>query len=917
MADIAALERQLAELQARDAELETRFNQLQPQVEAARARLREAEQRLADLDRQFPRSVSLSDITRAREAAEANPSDAAAQQRLQDLRSQFAEQRQQRTEFLADAQAQLNTAQQEFRAAVAPQSEITFESEQLANEISAVQQQITSSRQQGPATQSAGETVTDAADARGETGSVQNPPQTPTTVQDDAPDGSNSNASGFQEQEDVGTDGRLRTTQETQATPPNNTGTLAAAASDTGEVPGVTVSDRNQTDPGYVPNAAGAAAAPDDASRTDTAGQQNNSVINLVNRTATTITPRSNILSNFSSYTYSVSLYLMTPEDYQRLMTQKKKFIPGYLLLMQSGGAPVQSGVVPATPESQENIAQGGVSLSQGRNQFFPLDFYIDDVEIKTVMPGKGTGAAHNVTQLKFKIIEPLGITLLDNLYAAVQQYINVGGGASESTANKNYAAQNYLMVIRFYGYDSEGNLLTAQQLPASAANTDKSDANAIIEKFIPFQFTNIKFRIANKLTEYECEAVAPQNVVATGQGRGVIPYNIQLTATTLQSLFNGNETYSRAQDDNNATRDTRTDQPPTAPDNAAAAPKPTLVTGLAQALNRYQEEFVKRGEQEIADRYKIVISHPELANASITQPLGTNRNSKPMTSAASAAQVKDGDKQSVQNTAKTQSATAGMPITQFIDLAVRTSDYIYKQQTKLKTRDKNGKAIDVPQNTAAKAFAWYRIGVQAKPIGYDRLRREEAYEITYEIAPYGVNNVKSEYFPQGRFRGVQKRYAYWFTGENTEILDFEQDFNYLYYIVINSRQTISPEYGLTNVREIEKRLNATNSAQPNQGGDRDNQNEPGANAADYLYSPADQSQVKLKILGDPAWIAQGEVWSGIRSTAAPDSSGVDVFFDAFLADGTINFDAREALFEVAFNKPRDYNINTGIIEGL
>ena len=103
------------------------------------------------------------------------------------------------------------------------------------------------------------------------------------------------------------------------------------------------------------------------------------------------------------------------------------------------------------------------------------------------------------------------------------------------------------------------------------------------------------------------------------------------------------------------------------------------------------------------------------------------------------------------------------------------------------------------------------------------------------------------------------------------------------------------------------------NSPQSNQGIEG-NINEPSANAADYLYSPADQARAKLTIVGDPAWIAQGEVWSGIRSTNKPLDDKTDVYFDAFLADGTINFDAREALFELVFNKPVDYNMQTGLM---
>jgi hypothetical protein len=160
---------------------------------------------------------------------------------------------------------------------------------------------------------------------------------------------------------------------------------------------------------------------------------------------------------------------------------------------------------------AQERVA------NLGRNEFFTLDYYIDDVQVKSVISGKGTGGAHNVTELKFKVIEPYGLTFLDNLFAATQQYIKVTGG----DINKNYAAQNFLMVIRFYGYDDLGNLVQAGRAGQDAAGTD---VNSIVEKFIPFQFTGIKFRIANKVVEYDCSAVCPQNNVNNGASRGEPP---------------------------------------------------------------------------------------------------------------------------------------------------------------------------------------------------------------------------------------------------------------------------------------------------------------------------------------------------------------------------------------------------------
>ena len=165
----------------------------------------------------------------------------------------------------------------------------------------------------------------------------------------------------------------------------------------------------------------------------------------------------------------------------------------------------------------------------------------------------------------------------------------------------------------------------------------------------------------------------------------------------------------------------------------------------------------------------------------------------------------------------------------------------------------------------------------------------------------YKVYGVRSDYFPVSRKNGVHKQYKHWFTGQNSQILTFEQDFNYLFYNTVNANNRTSTPYG----REQEKnswqtRSNISDQGQPGKT------NEPGANAAAYLYSPADQARVKMSIVGDPAWLQQGELWNGLQ--------GNKIYSNNFLTDGTINFENQEVLFEIEFNTPVDYDMDTGLM---
>jgi hypothetical protein len=109
---------------------------------------------------------------------------------------------------------------------------------------------------------------------------------------------------------------------------------------------------------------------------------------------------------------------------------------------------------------------------------------------------------------------------------------------------------------------------------------------------------------------------------------------------------------------------------------------------------------------------------------------------------------------------------------------------------------------------------------------------------------------------------------------------------------------------GVASDDQIQK-SHQTRSTESSQGADGKT-NEPVANAAEQLLNPADFKESTMTIVGDPAWLQQGEAFVG-RPIGSSD------YFSAFLADGTINFDAGQVLYRIAFNSADDYNLNTGL----
>jgi len=833
-------------------------------------------------------------------------------------------------------------------------------------QLLAVEQQLKTFANQSP-TESAGDVVSQGQRARDQGALPITPPGESTNIGSlpSSPGVTNADRFPAEPPGDTGTDAPVRLGKTSQSLPPSTAAPGPASQS---------IDPRNQDDALWPTEQVGVAQPGDDAAATggnDVRARLNSLFGGEAGRTI----PRGNALDAYANYTYNISLYLMSDADFQ-LMLNKKVLPKGWQLLIQSAGAPAPGGRLrPADIQETQQAADGNsAALPQpelGRNEFFELDYYIDDLVIEHYTPNRGTGSPHAATSMSFKIFEPNGLSFLPNLYKAVQQYVSQTGGGSVGQ-NQVYSSQNFLMVIRFYGYDEQGNLVTINdsqgQITSTSGEVIQEASTATIEKYIPFQFTEIKFRVQNKITEYDCHCVAVPNVVTTGQARGTIPYNIELSAQTVADVLTGPVNFvsgSRGAGANGQITDTgdetsrllsrapntgaplpgspgtgynprraqlqtnrgptaatsppntvnspgsvggaspiNSSSPPTA-DAASRAASLTISQGLQEALNKFQAEIAgERKYQEYPDIYEIVIADEVIANAKVVPPDYFNPRQSAMIRAQTAKQTKDGDTQSVNTNTKTIKAMAGRSIVQFIDEVLRQSTYVLNQQKDY--IDRQTEDLKDNSNSDRQILAWYRIGLEAEPTGfYDRIRNDKQYRLRYTIAPYQVNQIKSDYFPRAEFLGVHKVYNYWFTGENTQVLNFEQSFNNLFYIVQNAPGLPKTT---SNYLEADRYYYSPLNPENSQGQENMRVYDGAASAASWLYSPGDQASVKLDIVGDPAWIWQGELWSGFPKDLKTN-------YDAFLKDGTINPNGKEIMFEVVFNQPVDYDLQTGLMD--
>ena len=678
---------------------------------------------------------------------------------------------------------------------------------------------------------------------------------------------------------DTGTDSPIRPIQQTQATPAAPPGPLLVPGSGlAGEYGGdqygaIPAAPLATTQPG-----AGAATEDTGAKPTPNSTQQE---INSIFNTAT-ITPQPNVLDQYASYTYGISVYLTTEDTYKQMVTTGQKNLNGSHLLFQSAGIPVGS-----------------------RTPYFNNDYYIEKVDLHSKMIGKATGMTHNVVDFTMTVTEPTGITLIDNLSKAIQILL------PDATVKKNLSSVVYFMVIRFYGYDQFGNLVRGA--PGLNSAVGLTDTNAFVEKFFPFLIKDIKFKVGSKVVEYDISAVGVHYTINAGSARGTIPYNVELSGQTVNDLLSGPAQYVATQVNGATNNSAGNPVPATAPPkiNAAPAIQGTVRQGLMQALNDYQAQLSGTGANfpyTYPDVYSVVFATPALQSAKVRKAGTLNKSATSNSTGQTAGDQLLGSKQSMDPNSRTQSATAGMQIVQLLDQIMRNSTYLEDQQLVKYAEDgtliTNGSA-------AQQNVAWFKITMQAYPTKYDPKRNDYAYNIKYTISPYRIAQLNSQYFPRPAFTGVQKEYQYWFTGQNTSVLSYEESINNLYYLTLsgvnfgNTANTIGD-----NSEQLKYNFN-TRSTENSQGADGKT-NEPVANAAEQLLNPGDFRDSVITIVGDPAWIQQGEAFVGIPI-------GDSNYFNAFLADGTINFDAGQILYRIAFNSSSDYDLNTGLqtISGL
>jgi hypothetical protein len=338
-------------------------------------------------------------------------------------------------------------------------------------------------------------------------------------------------------------------------------------------------------------------------------------------------------------------------------------------------------------------------------------------------------------------------------------------------------------------------------------------------------------------------------------------------------------------------------------------------------AMNKFQDELVTQGIYKIPDRYSIEFIGTDktptsaISDAKLQLPatkVDKQKTAGGQTGSKDPKSLKP-ETNAVDMVSRSFSITAGQMLTQAIELVIRNSSYITSQAIVILQTD--GTYLPNPQ--AKDEVSWFTIMMSAteRPGGIDTQRNDYAYDIKYTVAPYIVKNVASQYFPISTFSGVHKSYPYWFTGQNTSVLEYQEQLNALYSLTVSGD---NPKYNTlaeerknfsSSMRDIVKYNYAPRSTESSSGADGKS-NEIGANLTEDLMSPGDLANCKIKIIGDPDWIQQGSLFQPVT----PGSYNVEAT-TGWNEDGSIGFDCGDVMFEIVWQRPEDYDLATGLAD--
>ena len=614
---------------------------------------------------------------------------------------------------------------------------------------------------------------------------------------------------------------------------------------------------------------------------------------------------KKNRLYDYTSSTYRITLYLLSAEDYSALCDRPDTFNPQYVLISSGGGFP--------NPGEFSMVRTG--KEATGRHPDFMEDFFIEQLNLTTVVGLNAKTKASNAVEISFNIVEPYGMTLLDRLQSAcMMPPVNA----------PNYIDQPYLLEIDFLSNVEEA----------------KSKSNRIDRKRIAIRIAEMKIKPSTGGTEYRCRAI-PFNHTAFQDTIAALPVAISVQAGTVGEFFDSDSEIKKIFSPEVAENLERVESqlaqwkleqestggtPVTAAElegerSRLRASFTYTTKSYPAGYNTFMRGTAGPGKTFAFPPSLIAFNIPdsEIKKSKIVDEKDSEVRTAPMTDPNEA--MKASVLRAILPKGKTQQGfnlSPGTNIVQLIDRIMQSSTYITNQVKEAKEaiaknrqviaekssllNDANQTQLDREQLTKElreaeaelnryKLLNWYKIIPQVYLLNFDYSRNAYSKQVVYTILPYKAANAYHPDFAKTRIgkSKIVRSYNYLYTGLNQDIVGLDIDFDSLYYTSITAYQDnktaavssfINPNQNENNVAKdadptkanpvrttdlttvIQTRgVNQKGSGQANRSSKKDSSAVSDIADSIYTSSRGDNLNVQLRIIGDPAFIKQDDIY--------------------------------------------------------
>jgi len=645
--------------------------------------------------------------------------------------------------------------------------------------------------------------------------------------------------------------------------------------------------------------------------------------------------PFPNQLEKFASSNYIFTLGCLTNYELNFPDITYRYQDPSVLVLKSGGGAG-------AAKTRTVYESQGAV------------EYFIDNVNIETIIAPTGGTKQTNATSIEFSVLEPYSMGMF-------LQTLNL---AAKQAGHQNYIGAPFLLSIEFVGYDDDGNYLR----PSKA------------RRMFPLNFVDVTFGVTEGGSTYTVQAI-PFHEQALADSVQTTKTDIKLQGSNISELLQFGPTSLASVLNDREARQEETGQLPKSDlyvfafpndlasvndvllgsvDNPQGATTKSSLSQAGEQVREFTEEEKEKavklqfGDNAFEERREeaekalqniggFVLKHSEFGDKireNAENPININEigNSKIVKSYLDGGEVPFGrpafveveDKPGVfsrgsltiSDDGRTFQFNQGTRIQDIIEEIIILSDYGRKLAENVDNPDSNG------------MIQWFKIETNVYMIDDPASINSKGTSpkvFVYQIVPYkihvskvanrntatpGIENIKSE---------VCKEYNYIYTGANKDILDFQISINHAFFMALpadkgqlnadsktkgqnnavagdNDQPTKQSEGANANSESGTSPTKDTAGPKNNSGGSGGETHTANQVARAYndaiVNSDVDLIMVDMTIMGDPYYIAD----SGMGNyNAQQDPASINL-----TADGTIEYQRSEIDCILNFRTPID-----------